>query len=159
MNDNYKGDGGAEGFRLRMIAEQAVARMNSRMRRRIDEDACDGLVEAILKTGEPDKFLFRPEPYREAPPRWSLSGMIARTLCMVQRWRDSASKAADGGETLSTTHYNVKRSGAAGLVITLVVALLVGITDFGMPAEVGLQATRNLARPEIASGDILIPSS
>jgi hypothetical protein len=64
MNDDNMGV-----IRGRMMAEQAVARMNAQLRRRIGDDAREGLVEAILKTGEPDKFLFRPEPFRSTPPR------------------------------------------------------------------------------------------
>jgi diguanylate cyclase len=151
MNDNDIG-----GMRARMMAEQAVARMNAQLRRRIDDDAREGLIEAILKTGEPDKFLFRPEPFRSLPPRWSLSGMIARVVFAFQQQRKRVNKQADTREALSAAHYRVQRSGAVGLIITLLIALLVGVTDFGRPLEIGLQAGRDLARPAVVSGDIII---
>ena len=151
MNDNDTGD-----LRARMMAEQAVARMNGQLRRRIDEDACEGLVEAIIKTGEPDKFLFRPEPFRSVPPRWSVSGLIARAVFATQQRRKRGSEQADAREALSSAHYKVQRSGAVGLVITLLIALLVGVTDFGKPLEIGLQIGRDAARRTAASGDIII---
>ena len=149
MNDNDTGD-----VRARMMAEQAVARMNGQLRRRIDEDACEGLVEAIIKTGEPDKFLFRREPFSAAPPRWSLSGLIARVVLKVQQWRGGQS--GDKTSTLANTYFIVRRRGVVGLVVTLLIALLVGVADFGMPAEVGLQMARNKAWQMPASGDIVI---
>ena len=151
MNDNDTGE-----MRARMMAEQAVARMNGQLRRRIDEDACEGLVEAIIKTGEPDKFLFRPEPFRSVPPRWSLSGLMARAVFAIQQKRKRGNEQVDACEALSAAHYKVQRSGAVGLLITLLIAFLVGVTDFGMPAEVGLQMARNKARSVSASGDIVV---
>jgi diguanylate cyclase len=149
MNDNETG-----GMRARMMAEQAVARMNAQLRRRIDEDACEGLVEAIIKTGEPDKFLFRPEPFRSAPPRWSLSGIIARAVLKVQQWRGR--QTGDNSAALASNYFTVRRSGAVGMIITLLIALLVGVTDFGRPLEIGLQIGRDAARRTAASGDIII---
>jgi diguanylate cyclase len=151
MNDNEKG-----GMHARMMAEQAVARMDGQLRWRMDKDARDGLVEAIVKTGSPDKFLFRPEPFRAAPPRWSLSGFIARGMFFVQRKRGITKGSIDVHEALAATHYKIKRSGAVGLVITLLIALLVGITGVGEPVEIGLQMGRDAARRTAASGDIVV---
>lgn len=151
MNDND-----TRNLRARMMAEQAVARMNGKLRRRIDDDACEGLVEAIIKTGEPDKFLFRPEPFRSVPPRWSLSGLIARAVYATQQRRKRGNEQADAREALSSTHYKVQRSGAVGLIITLLIALLVGITDAGKPLELGLLMARDAVRRTAASGDIVV---
>ncbi len=151
MNDNGTGD-----LRARMMAKQAVARMNGQLRRRIDDDACEGLVEAIIKTGEPDKFLFRPEPFRATPPRWSLSGLIARAVFATQHRRKRGSEQADAREALSSAHYKVQRSGTVGLVITLLIALLVGVTDAAKPLEIGLLMGRDAARRTAASGDIVV---
>ncbi len=151
MNDNDTGD-----TRARMMAEQAVARMDGQLRWRMDEDARDGLVEAIIKTGSPDKFLFRPEPFRPVPPRWSLSGAIARVVFAVQQRRELAKDQVDVREALAATHYKVQRSGAVGLIITMLIALLVGITDFGKPLEIGLQIGRDAMRRTAASGDIVV---
>jgi CHASE2 domain-containing sensor protein len=151
MNDNE-----TRGMHARMMAEQAVARMNGQLRRRIDDDASEGLVEAILKTGEPDKFLFRPEPFRATPPLWSPSGLIARLVFVIQQKRKRTKDQLDAREALSSTHYKVQRSGAVGLVITLAVSLVVGLIGFGEPAEIALQMARDKARPVSASGDIVL---
>ncbi len=151
MNDND-----TRNVRARMMAEQAVARMNGKLRRRIDDDACEGLVEAIIKTGEPDKFLFRPEPFRSVPPRWSLSGLIARAVLAIQQKRKRGSEQADAREALSSAHYKVQRSGAVGLIITLLIALLVGVTDAAKPLELGLLMGRDAVRRTAASGDIVV---
>lgn len=151
MNDSDTGD-----LRARMMAEQAVARMNGKLRRRIDDDACEGLVEAIIKTGEPDKFLFRPEPFRSVPSRWSLSGLIARAVFAIQQRRKRGIEKADAREALSSAYYKVQRSGAVGLIITLLIALLIGITDAGKPLELGLLMGRDALRRTAASGDIVV---
>jgi diguanylate cyclase len=149
MNDNETGD-----TRARMMAEQAVTRMDGQLRWRLDDDAREGLVEAIIKTGSPDKFLFRPEPFRQAPPRWSLSGILARAVVKVQQWRSG--EAGDKMAALAATHFKVRRSGAAGLVVTLMIVLLVGMTDAAKPLEIGLLMGRDAVRRHAASGDIVV---
>jgi diguanylate cyclase len=59
-------------------------------------------------------------------------------------------------ERLIATHYTVRRSGAVGLVVALLIALVVGIIDFGRPLELGLQMARDAARRTAASGDIVV---
>jgi diguanylate cyclase len=151
MNDNEP-----TGMRTRMMAEQAVARMDGRLRWRMDADAREGLVEAIIQTGAPDKFLFRPEPFHPAPPRWSLSGMLARALVKANYWRAASENTENDGELLSAAHYKVKRSGAVGLIVILLVALLVGISGVGKPFELAFQIGRDAARQMPASGDIVV---
>ena len=153
MNDNEPGD-----VRALMMAEQAVARMDSRLRWRMDNDVRDGLVKAILKTGSPDKFLFRPEPFRAVPSRWSLSGIISRVVLAFQQWRAPSSGKADisGNEALFKTHYTVRRSGAVGMIIALFIALVVGLFGVGEPLELAVQIGRdNMSRIQ-ASGDIVV---
>jgi diguanylate cyclase len=153
MNDNEP-----TGVHARMMAEQAVARMDSRLRWRMDHDAREGLVEAIIKTGSPDQFLFRPEPFRVAPSRWSLSGFIARVVLKSQRWRASDKNDATDArsEALDKIYYKVRRSGAVGLIVTLFVALLIGVSDIGRPLEIALQIGRDAVQRTAASGDIVV---
>ena len=157
----------------RMMAEQAVIKMSSKIDWQMREESKAGLVEAILKSGNAQGLMFHTTPFRPAPPRWSLSGMMTRAaLAYNRRFGDKfkrtpkpkdddvpellIDKKKAAAERLIATHYTVRRSGAVGLVIALLIALVVGITDFGEPAEIGLQVARDNARLAAASGDIVV---
>ncbi len=157
----------------RMMAEQAVIKMSSKIDWQMKEESKAGLVEAILKSGNAQGLMFHTTPFRPAPPRWSLSGMMTRAaLTFQQRFGHKFNrtpkpndedvpqilidKEKAATERLINTHYTVRRSGAVGLVIALLIALVVGLVDFGEPAEIALQAVRDKARPTAASGDIVV---
>ena len=153
----------------RMMAEQAVIKMSSKIDWRMKEESKAGLVKAIIKSGNQQGLMFYTTPFRPTPPRWSLSGMMTRAaLAFNRRFKRTAkSKNNDlpellidkdkaAAERLIATHYTVRRSGAVGLAIGLLIALLVGITDFGRPFEIGLQMARDAARRTAASGDIVV---
>jgi diguanylate cyclase len=157
----------------RMMAEQAVTKMSRKIDWQMKEESKAGLVEAILKSGNAQGLMFHTTPFRPAPPRWSLSGMMTRAALMFQqrfvhKFKRSpkpndedipvllSDKEKAATERLIATHYTVRRSGAVGLVVALLIALVVGIIDFGEPAEIALQAARDKARPMKASGDIVV---
>ena len=157
----------------RMMAEQAVIKMSRKIDWQMKEESKAGLVEAILKSGNAQGLMFYTTPFRPAPPRWSLSGMMTRAaLSFQQRFGHKfkrtpkpndedapvllIDKEKAATERLIKTHYTVRRSGAVGLVIALLIALVAGIIDFGEPAEIALQVARDNARPVKASGDIVV---
>ena len=157
----------------RMMAEQAVIKMSRKIDWQMKEESKAGLVEALLKSGNAQGLMFHTTPFRPAPPRWSLSGMMTRAaLAFNRRFGDKfkrttkpkdddlpeilTDKKKAAADRLIATHYTVRRSGAVGLVVALLIALVVGILDLGMPAEVGLQMARDKARPTAASGDIVV---
>lgn len=153
----------------RMMAEQAVIKMSSKIDWRMKEESKAGLVKAIIKSGNQQGLMFYTTPFRPTPPRWSLSGMMTRAaLAFNRRFKRTAKsnnndvpellidKDKAAAERLIATHYTVRRSGAVGLAIGLLIALLVGITDFGRPFEIGLQMARDAARRTAASGDIVV---
>lgn len=142
----------------RMMAEQAVIKMSSKIQWPMREESKAGLVEAILKSDTAQSLMFHTKPFRPSPPRWSLSGMMTRaTLAFGRKFkRAPALKDKDATERLIETHYTVRRSGAVGLVIALMIALVVGIIDFGRPLEIGLQMGRDAVRRTAASGDIVV---
>jgi diguanylate cyclase len=146
----------------RMMAEQAVIQMSSKIDWQMKEESKAGLVEAILKSGNAQGLMFHTKPFRPAPPRWSLSGMMSHAAMAFQQKfghkfkRIAISKEDDPAQRLIKAHYTVRRSGAVGLVIALLIALVVGIIDFGRPLEIGLQMARDAVRRTAASGDIVV---
>jgi diguanylate cyclase len=142
----------------RMMAEQAVIKMSRKIQWQMREESKAGLVEAILKSDTAQSLMFHTKPFRPSPPRWSLSGMMTRaTLAFGRKFkRTPVLKDKDATERLIETHYTVRRSGAVGLVIALLIALVVGIIDFGRPLEIGLQMGRDAMRRTAASGDIVV---
>ena len=116
----------------RMMAEQAVIHMSSKIDWEMKEESKAGLVEAILKSGNAQGLMFHTTPYRPSPPRWSLSGMMTRAALAFNRRfggrfkRTTKPKDDDVPELLTDkkkeaqvrlieTHYSVRRSGAVGL--------------------------------------------
>ena len=157
----------------RMMAEQAVIQMSSKIDWQMKEESKEGLVEAILISGNAQGLMFYNKPFRPALPRWSLTGMMTRaTLAFNRRFGDTFKPTAKpndddfpelqidrdkaAADRLIATHYTVRRSGAVGLVIALLIALVVGIIDFGRPLELGLQMGRDAVRQTAASGDIVV---
>jgi diguanylate cyclase len=153
----------------RMMAEQAVIQMSSKIDWQMREESKAGLVEAILKSGNAQGLMFYTTPFRPSPPRWSLSGMMTRaTLALSRKFKRTAKpkdedapellidKDKAAAERLIERHYTVRRSGAVGLVVALLIALVVGIVDFGEPIELGIQVGRDAVRRTAASGDIVV---
>jgi diguanylate cyclase len=145
----------AEAKRAKMAAEQAVSRMDGRLRHKLKPHVKQGLVNAILKSDAQDDLLFRNTPARFTPSAWSLTGLLSR-LALIWNRRHNRGTAEDQRAALAQTYARVRQSGAVALVIALGVALLVGVVDFGKPAEIGLQAIRNSVRPLAASGNIVV---
>jgi diguanylate cyclase len=149
--------------RKRMMAQQTVAKINAASHIKMPPHACEALTTALIKSDAMEDLLFRNKPYRAKTPRWTLSGLIARAIAGVERWRarkdtrphdpDTAIAPAD---RVSEWHYRVRGSGINGLIIAVLIGLIVGITDFGKPAELGLQIGRDAARRTVASGDIVV---
>jgi len=153
----------------RMMAEQAVIKMNSKIDWEMKEESKEGLVEAILKSGNAQGLMFYTTPFRPAPPRWSLNGMMTRAALAFNGKFKRTAKPTDedfpellidknkaATERLIATHYTVRRSGAVGLVIALLIALVAGLINFGEPAEIFLQRGRDAIRRTAASGDIVV---
>ncbi|MEK6637906.1 MAG: CHASE2 domain-containing protein [Pseudomonadota bacterium] len=142
----------------RMMAEQAVIKMSSKIDWQMKEESKAGLVEAILKSGDAQTLMFHRVPFRPAPPRWSMSGMMTRAaLALNCKFKHTpALKGKEAAERLTATHYTVRRSGAVGLTIALLIALVVGIIEFGEPLELVLQMGRDAVRRTAASGDIVV---
>jgi hypothetical protein len=125
---------------LRLQAEQAVGRMDKKMRIKLSWQARDGLVKAMARVAIDNGLLFGHQPFHPAPPRWSLEGILSRIavfwksqkLVLATRGRPNLANGSDVPD-LSEATFSVKRSGARGLVIVLILALLVGLTGFGAP--------------------------
>jgi diguanylate cyclase len=148
---------------LRLQAEQAVGRMDKKMRIKLSWQARDGLVKAMARVAIDNGLLFGHQPFHPAPPRWSLEGILSRIavfwkiqkLVLATRGRPNLANGSDVPD-LSEATFSVKRSGARGLVIVLILALLVGLTGFGAPLETGLQIGRDGLRRAAVSGDIVV---
>jgi diguanylate cyclase len=144
--------------RARMIAEQTVAIMDGRLTHKLNDKAKAGLTEALTRVATKDGLSFGSEPFRAAPPRWTLDGMLARLALRWKRWRNKWDDdgAANDAEALSATHFDVRRSGVIGLLVILAISSFVGAIKFGEPLELGLQMGRDALRRTAASGDIVI---
>jgi diguanylate cyclase len=140
--------------RAKIAAEQAVLRMDAKLRHKLKPHIKRGLVDAILKSGAQDDLLFRNTPARFVPPAWSLIGLLARLTLIWNRVTKGTIE--DERAALAETHSKVRQSGAFALVVASCVALFVGVTDFGQPAEVSLQIVRDKARSLSASGNIVV---
>ena len=136
-----------------MLAEQMVTRMDARMQNKLSAGAKHGLIKALVRVAADGRLdFFGQEPFRPAPPRWTLGGLLAR----LKLWRKQSNDAVDEVETLNDAHNGVMRSGVTALIVSLLIALLIGISDFGKPAELGLQIGRDALRQTAASGDIVV---
>lgn len=149
--------------RKRMMAQQTVAKINAASHIKMPPHACEALTTALIKSDAAEDLLFRNKPYRARTPRWTLSGLIARTITGVEGWRANKDKhphdpdaATAPADRLGELHYRVRGSGVTGLIIALIIGLVVGISGFGEPAEIGLQISRDAARRTAASGDIVV---
>ena len=136
-----------------MLAEQMVTRMDARMQNKLSAAAKHGLIKALVRVAADGRLdFFGQEPFRPVPPRWTLGGVLAR----LKLWRKQPNDAVDAVETLNDAHNGVMRSGVIALIVSLLVALLIGLSDFGRPAELGLQIGRDALRRTAASGDIVV---
>ena len=149
MHINNTGD-----ERAKLAAADVVTRMNGRMRHKLGPEDQEWLAAAIVRSDAQDDLLFRNTPVRYEPPLWSLGGMLSRLVLLWRRYRNGS--ADDERGALSDIHYKVKQSGAVGLMIALMVSLLCGAIELGLPAELALQMARDKARPIAASGDIVV---
>lgn len=148
---------------LRLQAEQTVGRMDKKMRIKLSWQARDGLVKAMARVAIDNGLLFGHQPFHPAPPRWSLEGILSRIavfwksqkLVLATRGRPNLPNGEEVPD-LSEATFSVKRSGARGLVIALIIALIIGLTGFGAPLETGVQIGRDALRRTAVSGDIVI---
>jgi diguanylate cyclase len=145
----------AEAKRAKMAAEQAVLRMDGRLRHKLRPHVKQGLIDAILKSDAQDDLMFRNTPARFTPSAWSLTGLLSR-LALIWNRRHNRGTAEDQRAALAETYARVRQSGAVALVIALGVALLVGFGELAEPAEIVLQGARDSARSTVASGDIVV---
>ena len=135
-------------------AEQAVALMDSKLQMKLQPEYKRSLVNAILRSGAQDDLVFYRKTARALPRFWSLSGWIARAA-LFWRYR-TANVIEDEPEALRTLQTRIRRSGAARLAIAILIALVCGAIEFGLPAEMQLQVARDRSRPLDASGDIVV---
>jgi CHASE2 domain-containing sensor protein len=135
-------------------AEQAVGLMDSRMQHKLKPEFQASLVNAILKSGAENDLLFYNRRLRLVPPYWSLSGMMARLSLIWSRLTNG--KVEDEAEALADRNARIRRSGAPRLAIAMMIALVCGVYEVGLPAELELQAARNKARLINASGDVVV---
>jgi diguanylate cyclase len=149
MHINTTGD-----ERAKLVAADAVTLMNGRMRYKLSPEDQARLTAAIVRSDAQDDLLFRNTPVRFTPPIWSLAGLLSRIALLWMRWRKG--RPADERAALSEVHYKVRQSGVVALVIALLVSLVCGVSEFGLPAELALQMARDKARPIAASGDIVV---
>ena len=147
--------------RKRMLAQQMVTKLSLKLRWPMTPAVREGLTNALIKNDATSDLLYRNKPYQPKTP-WTLSGMLARISLAVQsRFKPKPIFVGDGEETdpasrLTQAHYDVKGSGAVGLVIALMIALFVGMSGILRPVETGLQIGRDAARRHAASGDIVV---
>lgn len=149
MHVNTTGD-----ERAKLAAADAVARMNGRMRYKLSVEDKERLAAAIVRSDAQDDLLFRNSPVRFTPTLWSLTGILSRVALLWTRWRKGS--VDDERAALSEAHYKVRQSGAVALVIALLVSVVCGVIEFGLPAELALQMARDKVRPVTASGDIVV---
>jgi diguanylate cyclase len=145
----------AEAKRAKMAAEQAVLRMDGRLRHKLRPHVKQGLIDAILKSDAQDDLMFRNTPARFTPSAWSLTGLLSR-LALIWNRRHNRGTAEDQRAALAETYARVRQSGAAALVIAFGVALLVGFGELAEPLEIGGQTLRDATRRTAASGDIVV---
>jgi diguanylate cyclase len=135
-------------------AEQAVTLMDSKLQIRLKPEYKRSLVNAILNSGAQDNLVFYRRTARSLPRFWSLSGWIAR---ITKFWRCRTTKVVeDEPEALQVLQTRIRRSGAPRLAIAMLIALVCGAIEFGLPAELQLQVARDKLRPITASGDIVV---
>jgi diguanylate cyclase len=144
-----------EAQRAKMAAEQAVLRMDAKLRHKLKPHIKQGLVDAILKSGAQDDLLFRNTPARFTPSLWSLTGLLSR-LALIWNRRHNRGTIEDQRAALAETYSRVRQSGAVAMIIALSMVWFVGVIDFGEPAETSLQMVRDKIRPISASGDIVV---
>jgi diguanylate cyclase len=137
-----------------MHAEQTVARMNGRLKLPLTHSAREGLIAAMLRVAQKGELVYGQYPFRTVPKSWTLSNLISR---VVLRFKSGTKlDPSDTPSLLADTNNSLKQSGAVGLVIAMLIALIIGITEFGEPAELGVQMGRDALHRTAASGDIVI---
>jgi diguanylate cyclase len=135
-------------------AEQAVALMDGKLQMKLKPEYKRSLVNAILSSGAQDNLVFYRKTARSLPRFWSLSGWIARVALF---WRQrTAILIEDDPEALQILQARVRRSGAPRLAIAMLIGLVCGAIEFGLPVELQLQVARDKVRPIEASGDIVV---
>lgn len=139
-----------------MVAADAVARMNRKMRVKMAPEVQDRLATAILASGAQDDLMFRNTPVRNRPSSWTPSGFLARLVLTWRRLRGETISANDRAAALSETHYAVRRSGASALLVTVLIGLFIGLLNWHLVPEALFQAARDSVRPIEARGDIVV---
>ncbi|MEK6637306.1 MAG: CHASE2 domain-containing protein [Pseudomonadota bacterium] len=137
-----------------MKAEQAVALMDGKLQMKLKPEYRRSLVNAILSSGAQDDLVFHRRTVRLTQRIWSLSGWFARAALFWRRIRKDA--IVDELETLQVLQTRIRRSGAPRLAIAMMIGLVCGAIEFGLPAELQLQVARDKVRPIKASGDIVV---
>jgi hypothetical protein len=138
-----------------LLAEQMATRMDGKLRNKMTPETKAGLTRALARNvPDLDKGVFGDNPFRPAPPLWSASGLIARAAQQWQHWR--APKPNGDDESLNHAYSRIRSSGIVALIITFLMMLIIGISDFSMPAELGVRIARDAVRPVAASGDIVV---
>jgi diguanylate cyclase len=138
----------------RMRAEQTVAAMNTRMKLKLTATAREGLIAAMLRVAEKGGLSYGQHPFRTVPKQWTISNLIAQIAYRLKNGIKGSQPKTNA--SLADTNISLKQSGVFGLVIAVLISLIVGITQFGEPAELGLQMGRDALRRTTASGDIVI---
>jgi diguanylate cyclase len=147
--------------RKRMLAQQMVTKLSLKLSWPMTPAVREGLTNALIKNDATGDLLYRNKPY-QPKTLWSISGVLARiTLAVQNRFKPkpmfvSDEEEADPASRLTQAHYEVKGSGAVGLVIALLIALFVGTSGILRPVETGLQIGRDAASRHAASGDIVV---
>lgn len=136
-------------------AEQAVMLMDSRLQHKLRPEHKRALANAILRSGAQDDLVFHHQTVRKAPGWWTLGGLLAR-IRLAWETRVRGQPVRDVTERLDDWAAHIRRSGARRLLIAAMIGLICGLINFGLPAELTLQALRDKTRPINASGDIVV---
>jgi diguanylate cyclase len=135
--------------------EQAITLMDNRLQHKLRPEQREALANAILSSGAQDDLLFHHRTVRKRPPLWTLGGFVA---ALRLQWARRVSKIdiPDEAEQLSLWAAAVRRSGARRLLVAMLIALVCGMINLGLPVEMAIQALRDKARPVQASGEIVV---
>jgi diguanylate cyclase len=137
-----------------LLAEQMATRMDGKLRNKMSPETKAGLTQALVRNvPDLDKGIFGNNPFRPTPPRWNVAGLIAR---VTQQWRQWHEPRLNNDEDGFATYSRIRSSGVVALIVTVLMMAIIGLSDFGRPAEIGLQIGRDAIRPVAASGDIVM---
>lgn len=137
-----------------LLAEQMATRMDGKLRNKMTPETKAALTQALARNvPDLDKGIFGGNPFHPAPPRWNIAGLIAR---VTQQWRQRREPRLNNDEDGFATYSRIRSSGVVALIVTVLMMAIIGLSDFGRPAEIGLQIGRDAMRPVAASGDVVV---